>query len=101
MPQPKQHSSNAARQAAYRERLKAQPKPAGTPKPLPSKRGPARWRALQARAQAALEALRDELQEVYDDRSEAWQESERGEEWQERLGALDSAIEALDAMPEL
>ncbi len=100
MPQPKQHSSNAQRQAAYRERLKLKPKPEPQPqaKPIPAKPGKARWRALHAQAQAALEALRDELQEVYDDRSENWQESDAGEEWNERLGVLDTAIEAVEAV---
>lgn len=102
MPTPKQFSSNAARQAAYRARLKTRPKPeaAPKPKPLPSNPGKARWRALQAQAQTALEALRDELQEAFDEKSERWQEGERGEEWQQHIGSVETALEAVEALEE-
>lgn len=98
MPTPKQHADNAARQAAYRARLQKiipRPEPEAKPRTLPSKPGKVRWRALQVQAQAALETLRDELQEHFEERSEAWQEGERGEEWQARIDALESALEAL------
>lgn len=103
MPTPKKHADVNARMKAYRARLKAAPKPEpeARPRPIPSKPGPARWRALQAQAQAALEAIRDEMQEHFDERSEPWQESDRGQEAQERIDILETVLEALDSMPEL
>jgi hypothetical protein len=40
-----------------------------------------------------LDALRDELQDKFDDRSERWQESEVGQELQAAINALDGAAE--------
>ena len=36
-----------------------------------------------------------EMQDYYDDRSDAWQESERGEDHQERIASVEAVLEAL------
>ena len=45
---------------------------------------------------ADLYELRDARQEVYDNRSETWQESEKGEAWNASLDSLQCAIDALE-----
>jgi hypothetical protein len=42
-----------------------------------------------------MEQTRDEMQAYTDDRSEQWQESERGEAMQERIESLSSMIDDL------
>ena len=39
-----------------------------------------------------LQRLKDKYQDLYDKRSERWQESEKGEECQEKIDHLDDAI---------
>ena len=105
MPTPRKYANAAARQAAYRQRLTAQAlkgtvwEGEGTSPPrvapLP---GPRRWRALSQQAQHLLEHLEAEMQEYYEQRSESWQESERGErhlEQQQLLQELQSALTEL------
>ncbi len=56
--------------------------------------------ALADAAEAACEVLRDTLQEFFDDKSDRWQESETGDEWQSLIDAADCAFEAAnDARP--
>lgn len=107
MPQPRLHPDPAARQRAYRARQadarrderQAKGLPAAAPIPtLPSR---ARWLALQARARAALEAARDEMQAYHDDRSEAWQAGGRAAALLEHLDALTQLLDDLDALPPL
>lgn len=107
MPTPKQHEDAAARQRAYRERqaaareaeLKAKGLPVAPPiSTMPSK---ARWTALEAQAKATLQTLRDEMENYHSERSESWQESERGEAFGDRIQALDEILSALDELPEL
>lgn len=45
--------------------------------------------------QAELEILAEEAQEYYDNRSEKWQESEKGDEWQEKISALEDAANSV------
>ena len=40
--------------------------------------------------------MRTEMQDYFDDRSEAWQEGEKGEAFQEALDLLDVACGAVD-----
>jgi hypothetical protein len=47
-----------------------------------------------------LETLRDEMQAYHDDRSEAWQNSERASMMMQRIDALDSIINELDSLPD-
>ena len=91
MPQARQYESAAARQAAYRERQKqaqsAQLQAKSLP-PLPSlptMPGQARWNALLKQAHWALAQVCQEMDEYAAARSENWQESQRGEAFDERL----------------
>jgi hypothetical protein len=43
-----------------------------------------------------MEQTRDEMQAYFDDRSEQWQESERGETLQERIEALETVLSDLE-----
>lgn len=60
--------------------------------PLP---GMARWKALHEQACAALDT-KGEMQGYFDDRSEAWQEGEKGEAFQELLDRVEEARSAVD-----
>jgi hypothetical protein len=98
MPSPKQYESRADRQRAYRQRLAASSAaPTAAPK-IPARAGKRRWAALIDASRAMLESARDEMQEYYDDRSEAWQEGERAEELQAAIDALESVIAELEGL---
>ena len=101
MPQPRRHVSAAARQAAYRSRCEQARQVELAAKGLPSlpvissMPGWARWNAS---FQAAHELLADtlgEMQDYYEDRSESWQESDRGDEHQEKIAAVEAVVDAL------
>jgi hypothetical protein len=104
MPQPKVHPSHAHRQAAYRRRCQEAARQQLKEKALPALPtistipGIARWRQAVANATQLLSATVQEMETYYDDRSEEWQESERGEDFRERL---DTLCEARDALAEL
>ena len=74
MPPPRQYADAAAKQAAYRTRQaqarRAEQLAKGVPPaaPLPTMPSRARWQALLAQAQRALETARDEMQAYYEDR---------------------------------
>lgn len=56
------------------------------------------WDRLEA-IRDELESLEAEAQDTYDNRSERWQESEKGEEYSEMISALvDAAGSVQDAM---
>jgi hypothetical protein len=61
--------------------------------------GSARWNAAIARAQALLESVRAEMEQYHGDRSDAWQESERGEAFTERLEAIEAVCNELEQLP--
>jgi len=101
MPQPKQHASAAARQAAFRARrdqvrqteLAAKGLPA-LPS-IPSIPGWPRWKAsFKAAHQLIAESL-SEMQDYFDERSENWQESPRGEDHQEKIASVEAVQDAL------
>ncbi len=99
MPTPKQYKSNAVRQKAYRTRqalarqnerhVKGLP-PAPLIPTLPAAR---RWSALATLAQEALHTIRDEMDAYYNDRTETWQQSERGEALLERIQSLEDLLD--------
>ena len=104
MPQPKVHASAAERQAAFRARRErarqAEIAAKGLP-PLPiipSIPGWARWNATFRMAHDLIDGAVSEMQDYYDDRSDAWQESERGEEHQERVASAETVRDALDEL---
>lgn len=43
-----------------------------------------------------LEAVKDEAQQAFDERSERWQESDRGQNYQSWIEALDPSLEAVE-----
>lgn len=102
MPQQRKHKSNSARQAAYRTRQaiarKKQLAERGLPSlpTLASLPGNARWNAAIRRSVDMLTLVRDEMADYFDERSEAWQEGDRGVIHQERGETLDEWLSALD-----
>jgi len=96
-------ASNAQRQKTFRERIKQRLAMVETAPPLPDKPKisvPAnkRWATLADQARAALETRRNEMQEYFDERSEAWRESEKGNAFQERIEALESILDELGSI---
>ena len=101
MPQSRKHASAAKRQAAYRVRTEAarmaQLQSRGLPAlpAIPTLPGWPRWSASVHSSTLALTTVREEMQSYFDDRTEVWQESDRGLLHEERLEALDEVLEAL------
>ena len=101
MPQPKIHASAARRQAAFRVRREQARQAELAAKGLPalpvisSMPGWPRWNASFMVAQELIACNLSEMQDYYDDRSESWQESERGEDHQERIASVEAVLEAL------
>jgi hypothetical protein len=101
MPERK-HPTNGARQAAYRVRQAAQRRQEladrGLPSfpPLPTMPGTARWNAAIQRCMVLLTLICGEMSTYYDDRSQTWQESDRGENHQEQIEALNDLLVSLE-----
>jgi hypothetical protein len=101
MPQVRKYATRAEQQVAYRKRCEQARKAELARKGLPSLPAIAtlpgwpRWNASLKAAQELLTCTLDEMQDYYSDRSEAWQESERGEEHQERIASLETVIDSL------
>jgi len=105
MPQLRIHASHAQRQAAYHKRCqearKRQLEEKGLPAlpALPTVPGTARWKQCVANATQLLNMVADEMEAYFDDRSETWQESEKAEDFHERLDAVREICDALDNLP--
>jgi hypothetical protein len=101
MPQPCRHADHAARQRAYRARQAqaraAEQQAKGLPPtpPLPTIPARARWRALLTQARLARETVETEMPAYVEDRSESWQERERGLALAEDLDQLALVLEEL------
>ena len=101
MPQPRKYETRAAQQAAYRKRRVASEKELLSQKGLPampaipSMPGKARWSAMISQAHALLSEAVFEMQSYHDDRSDEWQESERGEELLAKLEHLQETMDQL------
>jgi len=101
MPQPKRHASAAARQASFRARREQSRQATLSAKGLPalpaipSMPGWPRWNASFANAQEMITQTLGEMQDYYEDRSETWQESDRGEEHQEKIASVEAVVDAL------
>lgn len=95
MPTPRKYDNPAQRQAAYRARQAAAQ---GSVPAIPTVPGYRRFRAMTGAALALLADVHHEMEDYYQERSESWQESERGEVFTERMDALDEIIEMLEAM---
>ena len=96
MPQPRKHENPARRQAAYRARLETarrlQLRERGLPAlpTISTMPGRIRWNAMFRHAEHLLCNAQAEMADYFDDRSETWQESDRGQEHQERLAAVEA-----------
>ena len=107
MPTPRQYKSAAERQAAYQKRKDAARDEELRGKGLPSlplistMPGTRRWKGMLDLARALVQGVCDERESCYDDRSEEWQESERGETFLENSEPIGEAREALDGISEL
>jgi hypothetical protein len=101
MPQPRKHATPAQRQAAYRARTEAarsaQLVERGLPSlpSIPTRPGTPRWNAALRYVMGMLTTVQTEMQDYFEDRSESWQEGERGEAHQERLTSVEAALDAL------
>jgi len=56
----------------------------------------ARWQAAAQRIRTLIDELASETQNYWDDRSESWQESQKGQDFQEKIDLLKEAREALE-----
>ena len=101
MPQPKKHASAAERQAAYRARCEQARQQLSSAKglpslpPIPSLPGWTRWNATFKLAHALIDGSISEMVEYFDDRSETWQDGDRGAAHQERMECVEVALDAL------
>jgi hypothetical protein len=90
----------AEKQRAYRDRLKQRAAGQLPAAPILTNIPPERrWKALQEQARTALQTMIEEMEAYRDERSETWQDSERGESFQERIEALETVITELDELP--
>jgi hypothetical protein len=55
-----------------------------------------RWTTALAHAYDLLNSTQGEMQAYFDERSDTWQESEKGEEFQRKIDSVQEAINALD-----
>ena len=92
MPQERRFTTNAARQAAYRDRRA--PGPGGPSTPATPGHKP--WRRLAGQENQTLILVLAEMQAYYDTRSERWQEGDKAAEFEERLETLTEIQEQLD-----
>jgi hypothetical protein len=101
MPQERKHNTDAARQRAYRARREQARQIALTQKGLPALPAIAtvpgwpRWNASFTAAHALIADSLTQMQDYFDDRSQTWQESERGAEHQERIASVEAALDAV------
>ena len=99
MPTPRKYATAAARQAAYRQRLR-QPPSDGRPlmplRAVPGCPGAPRWRRMMVDAIRLVREVEEEMAVVYDERTERWQDSERGQAFSEQLEALGEALTTLE-----
>ena len=96
MPSMRQYATNAARQAAYRARSTGQ-----TPSsvPTPERPGYRRWKVLLGHLRELLSTIQAEMAVYRAERSEAWQDSERGELFTAQEEALEEIIDLLNNLP--
>lgn len=104
MPQPRKHQTNAQRQAAYRtrtEHARTQQLSARSLPPLPAIAtipGEARWTGALRQAHWLLETTIAEMEEYKEERSDQWQESEKGWAFADRLESLQELVGTLEEL---
>ena len=89
MPTARKYESAAERQAAYRLRCKEREVPVSA---VPGRKC---WKAMLAYALSLVEQTGEQMQGYYDARSEAWQDSDRGEAFIEMMESVADAAGAL------
>lgn len=92
MPTPRKYATNAERQAAYRARCAVTAPAYAVPPSVP---GPRRWGVLTDQARKLLDGVSEEMASYWDARSEAWQNSERGERLTEQMETLAEILDLL------
>ena len=93
MPTPRKYATNANRQAAYRARCATS---LAAPLPVaPVTPGARRWAVLIGQAHGLLTTVADEMATYWEARSDAWQDSERGDAFTERIEALETVLDQL------
>lgn len=97
MPTPCQYATPAARQAAYLARCRHAATATGFT--VPGCPGYRRWVKLLAHIRTLLETIQDEMAAYREERSEAWQESERGELFREQEEAVEDIRALMDDFP--
>ncbi len=104
MPTPRRHADQAQRQAAYRQRLTAaraqelQVKGLPSLPAIPTLPGGRRWELLRRQALELLKTMHQEMEGYHAQRSDLWQESERGEHMAERIDALQEGITVVEEL---
>jgi len=99
MAQPRKYENDAARQAACRKRRKQAQDALLSEKGLPALPGAQnipgwpRWRKGLKDIEALMSIIEAEMETYQGDRSERWQEAERGQEFQDKFDAFQSAHE--------
>lgn len=93
---------NAQRQAVWRKRQAQARQEALAAKglplspPIPTMPGTLRWKAQHALARATLEAMKDEMQDYLEARTERWLESQRGQDMASRIEQLDDILATVE-----
>lgn len=95
MPTPRKYDNSAQRQAAYRARRAAASKSLPA---IPTIPGYPRWQAMIRAALAMMGDVHREMDDYHQVRSEAWQESDRGDTFLERMDGLSEIIDLLEAL---
>lgn len=101
LPQLRKYKTRSEQQAAYRLRVKRSLEELVSLKNLPSLPavptipGTHRWRAMLASAQLMLETVAQEMIDYYEDRSQQWQESEKGDDFLMKHENLQECISQL------
>jgi hypothetical protein len=97
----KQRTQTAARQQRFRERQaqvrRTEQLAKGLPAlpVIPTLPGWPRWNASFLAAQELIACSLGEMQGYFEDRSESWQESQRGDDHQEKIASVEAIMQAL------
>ena len=62
---------------------------------LPAATGYPRWRQAMRQAHTLITVVQDEMQSYHDERSERWQESDRADDFRDRIESLSDIEQAL------
>jgi hypothetical protein len=104
MPTPRKYENAAARHAAYRQRQaqarRQDQREKGLPAlpTIPTMPGDARWAKMIEKARRLLDDVVTEREAYFDDRSEAWCDSEKGDVFLERTDTVRDIADTLEAL---